>query len=190
MRALLVQFSVPGIPGDWQPFDLFAGDRIPRRPVNAIAYQGTVFEGYDRLIVRTDGAALVIAAVCDDVAWAGKRWGRVVRFGPLAPDPAFGGAYNVRTTHEVYGEGVSVAALERGPWGAVAPFASLAAALAALGGAELAGALLSDADFTAHQAARSVRGWREWSHGVPAELLDSAGHVAVQRRPAGVVQAR
>lgn len=169
-RDLLIQLATPaGTPAGWLRFDLFAGDSFPPGvKVNAAAFQGHVFEGMDRLVAWTEGDDLVLAVLYEDApTWLGKRWARIYRFPPLAPDPAFAGAYNTRASQTIYAEGESVQLLEE--WNdQVLPYADLPA----LVGEELEGQLLANDQFAAHRTARAQLDWREWTFGIPEEELE------------------
>lgn len=183
MRDFLAQFAELGgsAPRDFSRFDLWAGDRVPgRRPCNAWAYQGWIFEGYDRGLIWREGDDLLVAALCDDPAdWDGHRWGRLVRFPPLSPDPAMGGAVNVRASQVLFAEGDSVARLQ--VLGPVQSFDDLAPLIPSDVDVELVGIWLTDASYLEHKGARRVPSWREWTHGVDPSLLDATGRVRPQR---------
>lgn len=139
-----------------------------------------MFEGYDRGVIWRDGADLVVAALCEDPAdWRGRRWGRLVRFPPLSPDPALGGAVNTRAVTTLFAEGGSVPALSR--LGPVEDFDVLLALLPPSPDCELSGSWLTDERYLEHRTSRAIPSWREWTHGVDPGLLDSSRRVRLQR---------
>lgn len=183
MRDLLIQLAAIGeaTPQGWIGCDLWAGALPHSTTVNAWAYQGWIFEGYDRGVIWREGDDLIVAAICDASAdWAGNRWGRLVRFPALAPDPRFGGAINVRATQTIFGEGDSAVVLAQHGQG-VAAYDLLIAALPIDPDVELAGVWLTDEAFAAHQQARRLPSWREWTYGVEPALIDATGRIRPQR---------
>lgn len=90
----------------------------------------------------------------------------------LAPDPAFGGAYNTSPTQVVYTDD---------------PFPNVERTLVQPWSARVAktgwkdGKLLPDAQWQAHRALQTARSWREWTEGLPASVL-RGGRLVSQRR--------
>jgi hypothetical protein len=180
MRSLWVQFSQGRAPADWVEVDLFAGDRLPQgRYVNALAYQGLIWEGFDTLSAWVEGSDLVVWAACDDLAdWSGERWAKVIRIPPLSADPNFGGALNTRATVTTYAEGASATLLTNAGT-AVLPFADLPTPQ----GDIMSGIWLANAEYAAHKAARRLPSWRLWTDGVDPTQVGPSG--VIPQRPQG-----
>lgn len=195
---ILVQWATTA-PGDWVEMDSADWALIPFRPtpgpgsrasspvdgspgwVHALCVQGVVFQGDHYHVVDLPGGRCLVSCWNDDPDdWGPSEYlARSVLFEPLQPDPLFGGAINTRQTWHVY-------AADRAGW---------EAGQKAGHGAQLRdydwfqapshgvghGVWLTDQNHADLEAARSIRGWREWTDGLPDFLL-SDGRVVQQRR--------
>jgi hypothetical protein len=190
---ILVQWA-QSTPTDWAAYDSSEWPLLAKRPepkqndaadaspgwVNAICVQGVVFQA-DHYHVENfaNGNVRVTTWNDDPDDWRTTEYhGREILFAPLQPDTRFGGAYNTKQTWVTY-------AADRAGWQAAGK----------QGNTELRewawfqapqrdvahGIWLDDALNAQHEAARSLRGWREWTEGVPADQLDD-GILGQQRK--------
>lgn len=191
---ILVQWAT-SVPGDWTEIDSRDWAKQAFRPVpsqasglqpdartgwvHAINVQGVVFQG-DHYHVDDlgDGSIKVTCWSDDPEDWAPSEvWAREVVFEPLQADASFGGAYNTRQTWTWYVNdpdakvGLVGARGRAVPWSWFQP-PTRHVAHGVWAPEDLHGALM---------AARSLRGWREWTDGVPAGLVRD-GQVLDQRK--------
>ena len=177
MRVLYQWATVP--PSDWQEIDSADWASLPARGlpvlevgfnsmlgwINAINVQGVLFEA-DHYAVEDIPDGCKVTVWNDDptdrseTGFYAAEW----TFLTLAPDENVGGLYNTRQSQVVYiGSGLSI---ESSPDRVVKSWAEFAPPDEAL---IRHGIWMSDADFARTVGERSVRGWREWSEGVPEE---------------------
>ena len=149
---VLLQWA--GQPRDWREIDLADWASLPPGDLTVINVQGVEFAGPEIAVEPAPGGAIV-------TSWnAATKRARVWRFRTLAPDLAFGGAYNTRQEQAVYADDLEGAF----PWGHFIPPVARRCAPQ------------KDED----RRARRICGWREWTEGVPAaEIVD--GRVRSQR---------
>lgn len=182
---VLVQWA--GRPEDWEPVASSDWSQAPSRPVpteqdrvdgqrgwvNAINVQGCIFEADHYAVEQLpDGMCKVYAWNDDPDDWPDDRWGHVITFRPLAPDPKFGQAYNTNLTHEIYAEGPVAGAFPNAkPW-ADFPIPDVAI--------QRHGIWLPSGAMTAHLNARRTVGWREWTDGLPSDQIKD-GRLVRQR---------
>lgn len=168
-------------PGDWQECDSSEWGGLGEFTLHALNVQGDVYEGPDHYAVRDVGSGLVTVTVWHDDPedWPpGTRWARVVTYRPLGPDPRpqYGGAVNVRRHMTIYADNEALfqaayPEVEVRPWSAFDHSRE----------SGMDGVWVTDAAHEAHQKARTLRGWREWTEGLhPSLLVD--GKVRDQRR--------
>lgn len=135
--------------------------------VTAICVQGMAFSADHYAVLELAGGIVEVTCWSDDLEDGAEPWGQVVRFHPLAPDPALGGAYNTRQEHTLYVGPRLEASLRLSPvQGTLMPWACFAPP----GGLHSRhGIWLPDGLYEEHVARRSIHGWREWTDGLPAE---------------------
>lgn len=170
-------------PTDWVEIASADWGRIPDRPEPApseiggrddlpghvfkLNVQGVTFEGDHYAVEGLPGGACRVTAWNDDPDDypAGMRSARVWTFEPIQPDPALGGALNTRQTKTVYVEDDIRRSYERAGWDAaeLRPWSEFVAPPPRL---TRHGVWVSDAAHDRHEAARSLRGWREWTEGI------------------------
>ena len=172
MKVLYQWATVP--PSDWQEIDSADWASLPVRTlpvlevgfnsmlgwINAINVQGVLFEA-DHYAVEDIPDGCKVTIWNDDLGdretsgFYAAEW----TFLTLAPDESVGGLYNTRQSRVVYTD-MSVSGQIVKPWAEFTPpDESLVRH----------GIWMSDADFARTVGERSVRGWREWSEGVPEE---------------------
>jgi len=176
-------------PADWlecDSSDWASGVVGGNFPLHALCVQGVVFEGADHYSVEPAGAGVLRVTVWydDPTDWPpGYRWAREFTLRHLAPsaDPRLGGAIDTHHMQTVYADtemlSVFRAAYQGNPTVQVRPWSAFPRRLRP----ELKGRWVSDEHHDAHQAARSVRGWREWTEGLDPSELDENGRVKPQR---------
>ena len=181
-------------PGEWEEYD--SGDwrglakkdlPIGREAIDdvrgwchGINVQGVEFQA-DHYHVEPIAGGLRVTVINDDPIDfpAGFRFARVWDFLPLAEDPAFGGAFNTRQTQTVYHE-VNAQVGQRTPKKNTTflPFAQFTSPPA---DALMHGKQTTNALNQAHRQKRGIRGWRNFTEGVPPGQI-VAGRVRGQKR--------
>jgi hypothetical protein len=166
---------------DWERIEA-APDKSPLTTpgafVNSINVQGVVFDDADHYHVEhlPSGGARVWSWWDDPTIWAPLEFrARVVTLENLRPDPLLGGAWNTAQSEVWYGQpggSVDIRFRGLGPWQSVTfkPWAAFFADLPA--GNIVHGIMLPDPLWVAAQAARTMRGWREWTEGVDSKVID------------------
>lgn len=177
-------------PRDWEAVDSTDWGRLPARPLPSVVggqddepgwvmrlnVQGVSFVGYDHYAVEPlpDRACRVTVWKDDPddlpTDALGEFYARVWTFLPLAPDARIGGRYNTRQSQVVYAGPRLTRFYEDNPtentvvrsWGEFAPPPDAVVRH---------GVWVPDELMSAHDAALSHRGWREWTDGVPARLV-------------------
>jgi hypothetical protein len=168
-------------PGDWQECDSKEWGRLGEFTIHALCIQGDIYEGPDHYAVRDVGSGLVSVTVWHDdpTDWpVGTRWARVVTYQPLGPDPRpeYGGAINVRRLLTIYADDEALFQAAY-PEADVRPWADFDHSREKA----MHGVWVSDEAHEAHQGARLIRGWREWTEGLhPTLVVD--GKVRGQRQ--------
>ena len=160
--------------------------------VNSINVQGVVFDDADHYHVEhlASGGARVWSWWDDPTIWAPLEFrARVVTLENLRPDPLLGGAWNTAQSEVWYGQpggSVDVRFRGLGPWQSVTfkPWSAFAADLPT--GNVLHGIMLPDPLWVAAQAARTMRGWREWTEGVDPKVIDPRTGKVGQQAPLGL----
>jgi len=199
---VLVQWSAEG-PRDWIEVDSSDWQRIPARPipqgdevignqpgwVHALNVQGLVFTGADHYAVEDLPDGCRVYAWQDDPEDAGlqDRVSCVATILHCAPDPLLGGAVNTRQQFDVY-LGSNVRAQwpterQHTTYHRIEDFPVPPPQL------HRHGVWTSDELHDDHAAKRAIRGWREWTDGVPLELT-RGGRIAVQRALGRYARAR
>lgn len=137
--------------------------------VNVLACQGVEFEA-DHYHVEADGDAVRITTWHDDPGdfTPDQFCARVWIFGPLRPDPAFGGRYNTDQTEIVYAGAAIIPTVAPAQNRFVLPWANFEPPPAA---ATRHGIWLPDDVYAAGVTARTPRGWRDYTDGVPASRI-------------------
>lgn len=176
-RVLAQDARLTGAIDGWAPWDPSTG-----APVNALLCQGLRLKGHDHYHVATVGDATVISCWSNDPTspmgvrpgWLGQRWAEVWTIQPCAPDPRFGGRYNVVQSCTCYGEGAAIPALEAGGR-TVEPYTDFLEPIAD----HRPGLWLPDGVYAEHIAAIDSEGlgWRDWVEGIPARHLDGTGRI-------------
>lgn len=171
------------MPGGWEEIDSAEWPLLPTAPIPtgpeapgdrfrvvAVNVMGIICEG-DRVAVEDRGGGGVTVTMVNGAspAFGVPQYARVVDILPLGPDPAFGGAYNVRASQILYTDEAVPGAL---PW---SDFESPNASRFRHG------ILLPNPLWEAHRDSRAEVGWRDWTEGVPSELV-SSGRVVQQRK--------
>lgn len=164
-------------PEDWTPVDISSvadvrrlprkaaprgGEKLDRKPgwINALNYQGVIFHGYDHVAIEYN-PILDTAVITgwqddpDDFA-ADQLWATQWTFLPPVPDPAAGGRVNTRQSRVVFG---SPEATKNFPPREVRSWEEFVRPPAEV---TLHGVWMSNELYTAHMAAQSAHGWREW----------------------------
>jgi hypothetical protein len=153
--------------------------------INALCVQGVVFEGADHYAVERVGRGCRIAVWHNDPTdWpVGSRWAREVLFDPLGPsvDPRLGGAVTTHQATIIYAED-GVKPLIEAAYAGVARTAVRAwTDFDPTRYHSRPGRWMSNDLFEAHQRARALHTWREWTDGLAASELDANGRVKDQR---------
>lgn len=177
-------------PRGWEEVDSAAFGQMPVRPlpgpgvlggaddvpgwVHRLNVQGVELTADHYAVEPLPGGGCRVFAWNDDPEDypPGEKYARVLEFLPLAPDARFGGAWNTRQRQVVYAEPAVLGRMtghgpvehtEFRPWAEfVAPPEMITRH----------GVWVADALNARHDAALTVRGWREWIEGVPAEMLE------------------
>lgn len=100
----------------------------------------------------------------------GQKFAMVRTFLPLAPDQRHGGAWNTRQSCTVFAEDEVRREFERFNWNPaeLRPWSEFVAPPEEI---TRHGVWVSDALNAKHDAKREIRGWREWTDGVPADMV-------------------
>jgi hypothetical protein len=133
--------------------------------VNAINVQGVNFEA-DHYAVEDIPDGCKVTVWNDDLTDrpATEFYAAEWTFLTLAPDETIGGLYNTRQSQVVYiGSGLSI---ESSPDRVVKPWAEFILPDSSL---VRHGIWMSDTDFALTVESRTLKGWREWTEGVPEE---------------------
>lgn len=184
-------------PRDWVEIDSshwasFAKKRLPRGSdtiddvdgwINSINIQGVIYACFDHYAVEDIGDGSVRVTVWNDDPEdfaPGELYARVTFFWPLQPDPSFGGAYNTRQQQVIYAQPGALTTLF--PYGVpegieVRPWEEFRRPSEII---TRHGVWLPDDLFSAHDKTKSLRGWREWTEGLPVDQIKS-GRVIDQR---------
>jgi len=175
MRILYQWATVP--PSDWSEVDSADWASLPVRGlpvlevgsnstpgwVNAINVQGVSFEA-DHYAVEDIPDGCRVTVWNDDLTDrpATEFYAAEWTFLTLAPDETVGGLYNTRQSQVVYiGSGLSI---EASPDRTVKPWAEFVPPDPSL---VRHGIWMSETDFVQTVEGRSLKGWREWTEGVP-----------------------
>lgn len=171
---VLIQWAASA-PADWTVYDInniSDARRLPRKPLPtasssldaafgwyaAINIQGVLFDGYDHVGFELVSGTLIVKCWNDDLEDfpVGTRWGQVWQI----PVPFFDsrvGQVNVEQSVTWYGEAdsapVTLGVPNVRPWAEFVPPPS---------NTTIHGVWMTDAQWAAHEAVRSVRYWREW----------------------------
>jgi hypothetical protein len=175
MKVLYQWATVP--PSDWLEIDSADWASLPAGGlpdlevgfnstfgwINAVDVQGVIFEA-DHYAVEDipDGCKVIVWN--DDLTdrTASKFYAAEWTFLTLAPDETVGGLYNTRQSQVVYvGSGLSI---ESSPERTVKPWDEFVLPDSSL---VRHGIWMSDIDFAQTVERRSLKGWREWTEGVP-----------------------
>lgn len=191
---VLVQWARSN-PGDWEEVDSAQWAATPKKPnltgsapgqglddlpghVAALNVQGVSFYSDHYHVEHIDDETIKVTVWEDDPVHGPKsKRAMVWTFKTLAPDPGVDGMYNTRQTKEVFAEENSKLRMEHGGWVGVRDWSEFSPP------AEVEtrhGRMLPDQLWEKHCAKRPVRGWREWTEGVPLEDIQN-GQVA--KRP-------
>lgn len=194
---ILVQWTTR-TPHDYVEMDSSDWAALPTKPVPVggesldegegwvadLVVQGVSFAGADHYAVEDlPGGALRVTTWTDDPDDypQDQFWADVWTFLPLAPDPLLGGAWNTRQSHVWYArpwnrrkfDGVSVDfEIRRLREFSPPPDAVVRHGISAPTGL-----------YQRIERRRSFHGWREWTDGVPADLVEEGA--VIQQRKAG-----
>jgi len=193
---VLVQWT-RATPSDWLAVDSAAWQALPKRPapvggetiddgpgwVHRVCVQGVSFAADHYAVEHVPGQGCRVSAWNDDPTDypPGLRHARVWMFRPLRVDPAVGRRWNTAQSQVIYAEPqmadrMVACATPRGEIRDYSEFVPPAAAHVRHG------IMVADELNAAHDAARTTRGWREWTEGVPArELVSIGGRIIVRR---------
>ena len=181
-------------PGAWEEYDSGDWRGLAKKPLptgreaiddvrgwcHGINVQGVEFQG-DHYHVEEIRGGLRVTVIHDDPidSPAGFRFARVWDFLLLAEDPAFGNAFNTRQSQVVYheasvdvGQGTPKKNTTFLPWVDFVPPPDVAL---------MHGKQTTSALDQAHRDRRGLRGWREFTEGVPSDQIVN-GRVRDQKR--------
>lgn len=138
--------------------------------------QGVIFSGLDHYAVEhlPDGACRVSVWIDDDDDYEERfHYARVWTFRRLEPDAKFGGAYNTRQTHTIYcNDGLTERLDSRRPSsGFDFDERPLSEFVKPSDSAIRHGVWMPDEAYDLAEQGRAVRGWREWTDGLPAKEI-------------------
>lgn len=170
---------------DWQLADSDTWTSLPSKPavepgttppltntngwIAGLSCQGVDFSGSDHFHARSDGDAAIVTVWNDGPVYnpPGQREAHVWRFDPLTPDPRIGGELNTKQSRTVYGEPGALVRLGY----PIGEYPDLSTPMIVRDWADFVpplasevrhGVLMTDADWEAHLARRTMHGWREW----------------------------
>lgn len=168
-------------PVDWIESPVAAWRSLPEDdPVGALSLYGDIIDGYDHYHVILKNGVPVITTWVDAGPNNPLRYARVATYPQLLPDPALGGAFNVARRVKWYVEGDLYDHFVQTYRGTPRTDILRWEDFSPPGSAVKHGEWVEDGMWEGNQGARSIRGWREWTDGVPSGMVKN-GQLRDQR---------